>query len=105
MADEMPARQALALMLFSIAARVAELGEDLKSVPRGAHRAEALRGQFAELRQAVADGNTWIAVSAAARFSDELTDIAAVAPALAAKSSDLDQQLDRFVERCREAAN
>ncbi|MBL7044855.1 MAG: hypothetical protein ISR77_39880 [Pirellulaceae bacterium] len=100
--DAMPAGQAVPLMLFGIGAHLGELGEDLKSTEDGAERARLLRSNFAELRHAIDDRNPWTAESTVASFSERLDELATDRPKLALKCTDLERQLDRLLERCRD---
>ena len=101
--DALPARQALPLMLFAIAAHLGELLEDLKSGDASQEQAQSIRAQFTELRIAVSAHSSLEAESAIAHFCEALEVLTGNRPDLEPKCDDLASKLEHLLERCREA--
>jgi hypothetical protein len=102
-ADALAPQEAVPLMLFAVGAHLCELGENLQERRDIDGRLpQTLRALFTQLRHAIQDRNSWLVPSAVAEFSEALEQLAHGRPELAAKCTDLEQQLDRLLDRCRE---
>lgn len=101
--QDMPPREACAVMLFSIGGHMGELMQDLKEKPDGSDFIRQLHQRFDDLRVAVKDDEeTWLLRSCANAFTELLHDVQQHRPDLHAKCADLEEKLDFLCRRYQE---
>jgi hypothetical protein len=95
---DLPPGQLRMLQLHRVAGCLAELDLDLKQQSDSADLVRPLNEKFAELREALADQESWIAEMRVQYLIDELDLVAQLRPDLQAKCTDLAEQLDHLLE-------
>ncbi len=99
--DELPFARAFPILLFGIAAHLAEVCEEFKSLSDGAQRGRSLRSHFTELRYALVYGLLPSAESALDSLTEALHEVASLHAPLALRCADLEARLDHLLTRWR----